>query len=213
MCCEGSLVTVCGLMTFTSPRSMEIEVIVEYESLFDINTQSLSEASTNTTSSSSSSNVGRRQKAVDAFFTFVAIDANGKATPVPSLMVNIMTWHNGPANDCCLSASLLLVVYLMLLLQPFYGPGTLSGTTFSTISLQVFFGLPLGLAPSTLYSIHFFTQSLSSFCNTCPYHHNLFRCSTEIMSSNPSLSLNSLLGILSCSFTPHIHLTILISAC
>ena len=32
-------------------------------------------------------------------------------------------------------------------------------------SLQVFFGLPLGLAPSTSYSIlvHFFTQSLSSF--------------------------------------------------
>jgi len=62
----------------------------------------------------------------------------------------------------------------------------------------------------TSYSIHFFTQSLSSFRNTCPYHHNLFRCSTEIMS--PSLPLNCLLGALSCNFTPHIHLTILISA-
>ena len=51
-----------------------------------------------------------------------------------------------------------------------------------------YLGLPLGLAPSTSYSIHFFTQSLSSFCNTCPYHRNLFRCSTKIMSSNPSLS-------------------------
>ena len=70
----------------------------------------------------------------------------------------------------------------------------------------------LGLAPSTSYSIHFFTQSLSAFRNTCTYHHNLFRCSTEIMSSNASLSLYPLLGILSCSFTPHIHLTILISA-
>jgi len=39
--------------------------------------------------------------------------------------------------------------------------------SFSTISLHVFFGLPLGLAPSTSYSIHFFTQSLSSFCSTC----------------------------------------------
>jgi len=67
---------------------------------------------------------------------------------------------------------------------------------------------------STSYSVHFFTQSLSSFCNTCPYHCSLFHCSTgtEIMSSNPSLCLNPLLGILSCSFTPHIHLTILISA-
>jgi len=76
---------------------------------------------------------------------------------------------------------------------------------FSTISLQVFFGLPLGLAPSTSYSIHFFTQSLSCFRNTCPYHRNLFRCSTEIMSSKPSLLLNSLFGTLSCNFTLHIH--------
>jgi len=29
------------------------------------------------------------------------------------------------------------------------------------------------------------------FCSTCPYHRNLFCCSTEIMSSNPSFSLNS----------------------
>jgi len=41
--------------------------------------------------------------------------------------------------------------------------------------------MPLGLAPSTLYSIHFFTQSLSSFHNTCPCHRNLFCCSTEIV--------------------------------
>jgi len=76
--------------------------------------------------------------------------------------------------------------------------------SFSAISLQVFFGLPLGLAPSTSYSIHFFTQSLSSFRNTCRYHCNLFYCSTEIMSSNPCLS--------TLYFTPHIHLTTLISA-
>ena len=66
--------------------------------------------------------------------------------------------------------------------------------SFSTISLQVFFGLPLGLVPTTSYSIHFFTQSLSSFRSTWPYHCNLFCCSTEIMSSNSSLPLNSLLG-------------------
>jgi len=57
--------------------------------------------------------------------------------------------------------------------------------SFSTISLQVFFGLPLGLVPSTSYSIHFFTQSLSSFRSTWPYHRNLFCCST-----NSSLPLN-----------------------
>jgi len=71
--------------------------------------------------------------------------------------------------------------------------------------------LSLGLAPSTSYSIHFFTQSWSSFHNTCPYHCNLFSCSTKIMSSNPSLSHNPLFGTLSCTVTPHIHLTILIS--
>ena len=48
------------------------------------------------------------------------------------------------------------------------------------LNLQVFFGLPLILAPSTSYSIHFFTQLLSSFHNTCPYHRSLFCCITEI---------------------------------
>ena len=38
-----------------------------------------------------------------------------------------------------------------------------------TTSLQVLFGLPLGLGPSTSCSIHFFTQSSSSFRSTCPY--------------------------------------------
>jgi len=83
---------------------------------------------------------------------------------------------------------------------------------FSTISLQVFFGLSLGQAHSTSYSIHFFNQSLSSFRSTWPCHIKLFCCGTEIMSSNVSVSLNPLLGTLSCSLTPHIHLTILISA-
>jgi len=54
------------------------------------------------------------------------------------------------------------------------------------------------LSPSLLWStswpgtLHFilFTQSLSSFCNTCPYDRSLFCRSTEIMSSNPSLSLS-----------------------
>ena len=57
-------------------------------------------------------------------------------------------------------------------------------------SLQVFFDLPLGLAPYTSYSIHFFTHSLSSFRS--PYHRILFCCSNEIVSSNPSVYLNPL---------------------
>jgi len=37
--------------------------------------------------------------------------------------------------------------------------------SFCTTSLQVLLGLPLGLEPFTSYSIHFFTQSVSSFRN------------------------------------------------
>ena len=84
--------------------------------------------------------------------------------------------------------------------------------SFCTTSFHVLFGLPLGLESSTSYSIHFFTQSVSSFRSTCPYHRNLFCCSINIISSIPSLSLNSLLGTLSFTLTLHIHLTILISA-
>jgi len=36
-----------------------------------------------------------------------------------------------------------------------------------TTSFQVLFGLPLGLQPSTSYSMHFFPQSSSSFRSTC----------------------------------------------
>ena len=81
-----------------------------------------------------------------------------------------------------------------------------------TTSNYVLFSLPLGLEPTAPYSIHFFTQSLSSFRNTCPYHRNLFCCSSDVMSTIPSLSLISLFGTLSFNLTPHIHLTILISA-
>ena len=63
---------------------------------------------------------------------------------------------------------------------------------FCTTSLQVLFGLPLGLEPSTSYFIHYFNQSVSSFRNTCPYYHSLFCCSTKMISSIPSLSHSQL---------------------
>ena len=53
--------------------------------------------------------------------------------------------------------------------------------SFCTSCFHVLFGLPLGLEPSTSYSIHFFTQSVSSFRSTCPYHRNLFCCSISII--------------------------------
>ena len=42
---------------------------------------------------------------------------------------------------------------------------------FQNLYLLVFFGLPLGLAPSTSYISS--PNHCSSFCNTCPYHCNL----------------------------------------
>ena len=81
----------------------------------------------------------------------------------------------------------------------------------STTSLQVLFGLPLSLGPSTSCYVHFFTQSSSSFRSTCPYRRSLFCCSTNVLLSIRNLSLSSLVGNLSFSLTPHIHLTILIT--
>jgi len=75
-----------------------------------------------------------------------------------------------------------------------------------TTSLQVIFGLCVGLTPSTSYSIHPF---IVFFLQHVPIP-NLFCCSNKIMSSN--LNLSSLLGTLSLALTPHIHLIILISA-
>ena len=63
--------------------------------------------------------------------------------------------------------------------------------SFLTTSLQVLFGLHLGLGSSTLYIMLFFTQS-SSFRSKCPYHRSLFCCNTNAMSSIPNLSLSSL---------------------
>jgi len=58
-------------------------------------------------------------------------------------------------------------------------PGPLSSTSWS----------------GTLHFIHF-AHSLSSFCNSCPYHCNLFCGITKIMWYIPNLSSNSLLGTL-----------------
>ena len=84
-------------------------------------------------------------------------------------------------------------------------------TTFLTQSHQVFFGRPLCLIPSTYHVIQSLTQSLSSFRSTCPNHLNLLFLIIWLTGSNPTSSLSFSLFFLSFSFTPHIHLIILIS--
>ena len=84
-----------------------------------------------------------------------------------------------------------------------------------SVCLTVFFH---NLSPSPLFFllvwnfIHFFSELLSSFCSTCWYRCNLSCWSTEIMWSILNLSPNLSLGNLSFTLTPHIHLTIIISA-
>jgi len=58
--------------------------------------------------------------------------------------------------------------------------------------------------PSTLHFIlHTFLHPVIVFFSQhMPIPLTLFCCCTKIMSSNPSLSVNPLLGTLSCSFTP-----------
>ena len=87
-----------------------------------------------------------------------------------------------------------------------------SAISASTLSNHVFLGLPTGLLPSTLYSIHFFTQSSSPFLITCPYHLSLPLLMKVVIGSTPTSLLNSSFVLLSFNEIPHIHLIICISA-
>ena len=75
----------------------------------------------------------------------------------------------------------------------------------STLYSHVLVGLTTGPLPSTLYSMHFFTQSSSLFLITCPYHLSLPLLMTVVIGSTPTNSLNSSLVLLSFMETPHIH--------
>ncbi|XP_051787254.1 cytosolic acyl coenzyme A thioester hydrolase isoform X3 [Erpetoichthys calabaricus] len=62
---KGCVVTVSGRMTFTSNKSMEIEVFVDADRVFE----------------------PEKYRAVSAFFTFISLDKDGKPLPVPPLKV------------------------------------------------------------------------------------------------------------------------------
>ena len=76
----------------------------------------------------------------------------------------------------------------------------------SFYDLAIFLGLPRGIMTSTSKSMHFFTQSFSSFLKTCPYYLNLCYCITVIISPIHSLALNLLLKNPSVILMPHINL-------
>ncbi|NXA56534.1 BACH hydrolase, partial [Nothocercus julius] len=64
---KGSVITISGRMTFTSNKSMEIEVFVDADPFVD--------------------EPQERYRAVSAFFTYVSLSKEGKPLPVPQLLV------------------------------------------------------------------------------------------------------------------------------
>src|SRR5665811_345690 len=80
----------------------------------------------------------------------------------------------------------------------------------STHSRQVFLPLPLPLFP-TIRFLHADTQSSFSFRSTCPNHLNLPPLTTSATSTIFKRFINSSLGILSLTLTPHILLAIALS--
>ena len=78
--------------------------------------------------------------------------------------------------------------------------------------LHVFLGAPLSTTPITFILVHFFTQLFSSFRSTCPNHLNLPLCILFSTHSMPKRFKSSSLRFLSFKDTPHILLTIILSA-
>ena len=86
----------------------------------------------------------------------------------------------------------LFVTFLLHLLISWTSSLSISSSAISasTLSNHVFLGLPTGLLPSTLYFIHFFTQSSSPFLITCLYHLSLPLLMKVVIGSTPtSLSI------------------------
>lgn len=74
LCSAGCVITISGRVTFTSNKSMEIEVLVDSDPVVD--------------------NSQKRYRAASAFFTYVSLSQEGKSLPVPQLVVS------GPSGPC-----------------------------------------------------------------------------------------------------------------
>src|SRR5260221_12168084 len=82
----------------------------------------------------------------------------------------------------------------------------------TTHSCHVFLPLPLPFSPSTTISLHAATQSSLFLRSMCPNHLNLPCRTTSNTHSIPNRPHNSSFVFLSFNVTPHIHLTIILSA-
>uniref|UniRef100_A0A8C6H2A7 Cytosolic acyl coenzyme A thioester hydrolase n=1 Tax=Mus spicilegus TaxID=10103 RepID=A0A8C6H2A7_MUSSI len=84
---KGCVITISGRMTFTSNKSMEIEVLVDADPVVD--------------------NSQKRYRAASAFFTYVSLNQEGKPMPVPQLVGDSEAWVGltiGP-DSCTLCSS------------------------------------------------------------------------------------------------------------
>uniref|UniRef100_A0A2K5WWX3 palmitoyl-CoA hydrolase n=1 Tax=Macaca fascicularis TaxID=9541 RepID=A0A2K5WWX3_MACFA len=82
---KGCVITISGRMTFTSNKSMEIEVLVDADPVVDSSQ--------------------KRYRAASAFFTYVSLSQEGRSLPVPQLVVGSgcgCGWYL-PTNDGSLS--------------------------------------------------------------------------------------------------------------
>lgn len=78
LCSAGCVITISGRMTFTSNKSMEIEVLVDADPVVD--------------------NSQKRYRAASAFFTYVSLSQEGKPLPVPQLVVSDHLWPVCPRD-------------------------------------------------------------------------------------------------------------------
>ena len=74
-----------------------------------------------------------------------------------------------------------------------------------TLSIQVFWGLPLSILPSTVQYLTDANASPSSLLITWPYHLSLLVLRTSLIRRNPHLLATTAHGTWSCSLTPDIN--------
>ncbi|GAA6108369.1 cytosolic acyl coenzyme A thioester hydrolase isoform X1 [Tachysurus ichikawai] len=82
---KGCVITVSGRMTFTSNKSMEIEVFVDADQLANAEEG--------------------KYRAVTAFFTYISLDKANKPLPVPPLKLQTVKWED--SVDACIIPGLI----------------------------------------------------------------------------------------------------------